>query len=85
VHLLSLTLRRRISRPDYPATPRTLADHLKKARLDRGVRQKDAARTIGCDPGTLLDWEKGRVAPEVRFWPAILAFLATTPGRSPRA
>ena len=30
---------------------------------------------MGCNPVTLLQWEKGRTAPGVRFWPAILAFL----------
>jgi len=70
------------------ATPgrRELADHLKKARLDRGIPQRDAARAIGCSPLTYLHWEKVRVAPHVRFWPAILAFLGyETPGRSLRA
>jgi hypothetical protein len=27
-----------------------VGEHLKKARLDRGMEQKDAAREIGCDP-----------------------------------
>jgi transcriptional regulator with XRE-family HTH domain len=52
-----------------------VGEHLKRARLDRGIQQRDAASEIGCDPGTLLNWEKGRVAPDVRFWPAILRFL----------
>lgn len=48
VHLFSLTLRGRISRPaGYLASPRTLADHLRKVRLDRGLPQKDATREIG--------------------------------------
>jgi DNA-binding XRE family transcriptional regulator len=71
-----IRLRGRIPHPvGYPETLRTLADHLKKARLDRGIPQRDAARAIGCSPLTFLNWEKGRVAPDVRFWPAILAFL----------
>lgn len=65
----------RVTRPGYPETPRTVGEHLLKARLDRGIQQRDAAREIGCDPGTLLNWEKGRVAPAVRFWPKILAYL----------
>jgi len=52
-----------------------LGDHLKKARLDRGLPQKDAARAIGCASLTFLHWEKGRIAPDARFWPAILRFL----------
>ncbi len=68
-----IRLRGRISGPaGYPETPRTLGEHLKKARLDRGIPQMDAAKAIGCGPLTFLHWEKGRVAPDVRFWPAIL-------------
>jgi len=85
VHLFSLTLRGRVSRPDYPATPRTVGEHLKRARLDRGIRQKEAPRMLGCGPGTLGTWEKGRVAPDVRFWPAILAFLGYDPRPEPES
>jgi DNA-binding XRE family transcriptional regulator len=75
-----IRLRGRIFHPaGYPASPRTFADHLKKARLDRGIPQRDAARAIGCSALTFLLWEKGRVAPDVRFWPAILAFLGYDP------
>ncbi len=84
MHLFSLTLRGRILRPDYPAKPRTVGEHLKKARLDRGLEQKAAAQAIGCDPGTLLNWEKGRVAPDVRFWQAILRFLGYDPRPEPK-
>jgi transcriptional regulator with XRE-family HTH domain len=60
-----------------------VGEHLKRARLDRGLEQKAAAQAIGCDPGTLLNWEKGRVAPDVRFWPPILAFLGYDPRPEP--
>ena len=56
-----------------------MGEHLKRARLDRSIQQKGAARALGCDPRTLLNWKKGRVAPDVRFWPAILAFLGYGP------
>jgi len=82
-HLLSLTLRGRVTRPGYPENPKTVGEHLLKARLDRHLQQRDAAREIGCDPGTLLNWEKGRVAPDVRFWPAILRFLGYDPRPEP--
>ncbi len=83
MHLLSLTLRGRVTRPGYPENPRTVGEHLLKARLDRGIQQRDAAKEIGCNPGTLLNWEKGRVAPDVRFWPAILAYLGYDPRPEP--
>jgi transcriptional regulator with XRE-family HTH domain len=62
-----------------------VGEHLKRARLDRGIQQRDAAREIGCDPGTLLNWEKGRVVPDVRFWPKILRFLGYDPRPEPEA
>jgi transcriptional regulator with XRE-family HTH domain len=60
-----------------------VGEHLKRARLDRGIQQRDAARSIGCRPAALGSWEKGRVAPDVRFWPAILAFLGCDPRPEP--
>jgi transcriptional regulator with XRE-family HTH domain len=62
-----------------------VGEHLLKARLDLGIQQRDAARALGCDPGTLLNWEKGRVAPDVRFWPAILRYLGYDPRPAPAA
>ena len=50
-----------------PRNPRTVGEHFKKARLDRDIRQKEAARMLGCRPATLGTREKGRVAPDVRF------------------
>ena len=40
--------------PAYLETPETVGEHLLKRRLDRGLRQKDAASEIGCDPATGL-------------------------------
>jgi transcriptional regulator with XRE-family HTH domain len=81
-----IRLRGRIPHPaGYPETPRTLADHLRKARLDRGIPQREAARAIGSSPLTFFHWEKGRVAPDVRFWPKTLAFLRYDPRSEPAA
>ena len=81
-----IRLRGRIPRPIcHSISPHPFADHLKSVRLDRGIPQKDAARAIGCGPLTFLNWEKGRVAPDVRFWPAILRFLGYDPRPEPAA
>ena len=48
-------------------------------RLDRGLWQKDVAREIGCSKASLLNWERGRAEPELRFLPAILRFLGYDP------
>jgi DNA-binding XRE family transcriptional regulator len=43
--------------------------------MDLGITQKEAARRIGADQFTVINWEKGRTQPAVRFVPSILAFL----------
>ena len=86
-----ICLRGRIPRPaGYPAREsRTSGEHLKKARHDRGVPQRrhpaerETARAIGCNPLTFLNWEKGRLAPDARFWPKILTFLGYDPRPEP--
>jgi transcriptional regulator with XRE-family HTH domain len=52
-------------------------------RLDRGLWQKHVAREIGCSKASLLNWEKGRAEPELRFLPAILRFLGYDPRPEP--
>jgi len=42
-----VTLRGREPRTGYPEHPATIGQHLKKLRLDRGLRQKDAAPSLG--------------------------------------
>ena len=46
-----------------------------RPRLDRGLWQKHVDREIGCSKASLLKWEKSRAEPELRFLPAVLAFL----------
>jgi len=62
---------------------RTIGDHIRKHRLDLRLRQKDAAAQIGADVFTLINWEKGRTVPVVRFCPAIERFLGYWPGKAP--
>jgi hypothetical protein len=44
--------------------PTTIADGLISARTAAGVSQKEAARQIGVDQGTLARWERGERAPK---------------------
>jgi transcriptional regulator with XRE-family HTH domain len=78
-----VTLRGQKSRPGVPETPRTLGEHLRRVRLDRGLWQKQVAREIGCSKASLLNWEKGHAEPELRFLPAILRFLGYDPRPEP--
>ena len=61
----------------------TLGAKLKRKRLERGLRQVDAAHELGIGQFTLVAWEKRGVQPEVHFYPAIIAFLGYEPWPTP--
>ena len=56
-HPLVITLRVSL----YP--DRTLAERIKKWRLEHGLFQKDLAKMIGVNEMTIVNWEKGRALP----------------------
>jgi transcriptional regulator with XRE-family HTH domain len=58
---------------------KTLGDHLKRRRLQRGLRQIDVAPILGIDNFTLGNWEKGATEPMVWYYPAIMDFLGYCP------
>ena len=53
----------------YPRELRTLADHLRKRRLDLGFGQKEVAAQLGVDEMTVKNWERGRTKPLARLVP----------------
>ena len=65
--------------PEYPKTLEKLGDHLRKARLDRGLLQKLVAEQLGVNATTITNWELGRTPPDLPFIPKILQFLGYTP------
>jgi transcriptional regulator with XRE-family HTH domain len=52
---------------------------IRKRRLDLGLFQREAARKIGCDTMSVVNWEKGRTTPRVNHMAAIVAFLGFNP------
>jgi DNA-binding XRE family transcriptional regulator len=68
----------------YSENPRTLAEHLKKRRLELGLTQKRAAQALGVNPWTVMNWETGRFEPPMRWLPAILRFLNYGPFPAPK-
>lgn len=65
-----------------PGSPRELShlgDHILKRRLDLDLEQKETAKRLGTNPGSLRNWEMNRRTVEVRFYPAIIAFLGYNP------
>jgi transcriptional regulator with XRE-family HTH domain len=68
----------------YPAEPRTLGEHIRKRRLDLGLLQKQVGQRIGACVATVWLWEADRIAPELKWWPAIIGFLGYDPRPAPR-
>lgn len=64
---------------NYPQTPKSLGDHLKRCRLDLGLRQEDVAAQIRVTAETICHWELGQHEPPVRLIPAIHTFLGFCP------
>lgn len=56
-----------------------MGEHIRKRRLDLGLFQRGVAARIGADKASVTNWEKGHAEPEIRFLPAILAFLGYDP------
>ena len=63
----------------YPRELRTIGDHVRKRRLDLGLRQKDVARLLGANVNTVTNWEVGRSTPVLRYVPGIVRFLGYVP------
>jgi transcriptional regulator with XRE-family HTH domain len=56
-----------------------VGDHLRKARLDRGLSKEEVAELFGVEVKTVGDWERGRKEPRVWYLPRIIAFLGYDP------
>jgi transcriptional regulator with XRE-family HTH domain len=66
----------------YPAELKTVCDHLRKERLDRGLLQREVAEALSVRLPTYQAWEQGH-EPTVRHWPAIIAWLGYYPFPEP--
>ena len=63
----------------YPIEPKTIGEHLKKRRLDLGLKQKEVAAHLGIHLTTLQLWERGVGDPGVKPLPGIIRFLGYVP------
>lgn len=57
----------------------TLGGHLRKKRLDLGLRQKKVAERLGVDKDSVYNWETNRYSPSLRVVPRIIQFLGYLP------
>ena len=49
--------------PKYPKEQKTLGEKIRKARMDKGLLQKELAEQIGVTKDTVRNWEIGRTEP----------------------
>ncbi len=56
-----------------------MGNHLRKRRLDLGLRQKDVAKQLGVNQDTIRNWEVGRAAPALWQWPGLIRLLGYVP------
>jgi transcriptional regulator with XRE-family HTH domain len=82
-HLRLAAPRRRVLAKGYPVSPRTLGDHLRCRRLERGLTQRTVAKTWGVRIETVSAWELGRARPSIRQVAKIIALLGGDPESVP--
>lgn len=63
-----------------PQILKTLGDHIRKPRLERGLLQKDVARYLGVDETTVYNWERNGTEPRLKYIPKVIEFLGYIPG-----
>lgn len=69
--------------PAYPQELKTLGDRLRRRRLDLGLLQRHVAERLGVSEASVWQWETNRTSPQVRFIPAVIAFLGENPYPKP--
>ena len=67
--------------PAYPTQMISLSDHLRKARLDRGLTQPKVAKLFNVTRDTVFKWEAKECEPSSKFTKAIIAFLGYCPSQ----
>ena len=75
-------------RPKVSAKPdelKTLGDHIRRRRKALRLPQREVAARLGTVRISVLNWENNHAEPQVRFMPAILAFLGYDPRPTLRA
>ena len=65
--------------PLYSEALTTWGDHVRKRRLDLGLRQKEVAKIIGVSASMITNWEVHRTEPAFCHFPKIIAFLGYVP------
>lgn len=65
--------------PAYPSELKTLGDHLRKVRLDRGLSQSEVAKILQVTTDSVTGWELNRHEPPARLAKRIIEFIGYVP------
>ena len=68
-------IRKRATRP----VPVTVGEHIKEARITRGLLQREVAELLGVAAATVANWENGKTDPLPKDGPKIVQFLGYLP------
>lgn len=66
-----------------PASLQTIGDHVRAARIQRGLEQKHLARILKVTDSTVWNWENNRSNPPVHQCKQVIAFLGYDPFPEP--
>jgi DNA-binding transcriptional regulator YiaG len=62
-YTLSRPLLKKLFIKNYPASPKTLGEKIRKARMDAGLQIKDLALMIGVSKDSIMNWEGRGIKP----------------------
>ena len=62
-----------------PTKPKTLGEHLKQARVEKGLTIKQAGQKLGAHYRSVVGWESDLCRPKPHHLEAIRAFLGYDP------
>lgn len=68
-----------INKNRVPEKLETIGDHLLRRRLTLKLIQRQVAKQIGVNVGSIVNWENGPKKPSVKHMPAIIRFLGYNP------
>jgi len=63
----------------YPRQPKTIADHIKKRRMDLSLSQSKLGRIFNVSKDCVNNWENGKNTPLISFYPRIISFIGYNP------
>jgi DNA-binding transcriptional regulator YiaG len=65
----------RSPRKAFPTTVKTLGDHMKAKRVEKGLTQRQLAQLLDIGRGLLQRWERDRQAPDREEWKKLVDTL----------